>query len=820
MTMTFTDFDPITGYRLEHVLDADANDEGFPTNSSTPEDHEPLLMSPEQPDDDALTPSDDPHAGIDDSSLIVDANSGNLTMGGEPNGAKIAYEERKGGGFPTYTREHHLWSLGALDLAQAGMQNYEPDPLWGRSQGPKRNWGSRWYYYVHSEIHGSSQDNVIHGHGQWLMHNNDHQHNEHDYRMGDRIDGKSGNDAIFGHDGNDILQGGAGHDVLVAGSGSDTLNGGADNDWLIVDQRIDSDGNTLTGGGGSDTFVLAPMNGNGWVDFDPGSQAGSSFAGNVAGGMSFLESLIGHAEKLAPFSQALKVGSSLINLFNPSGTKPPSLTLNWPNPDTITDFNPFEDSLMINYDPSKAIEIARNNGGNGFVVRQEANGISTYLANVNFDLNALQNYHGLYGAQLDDLDTLAFETLQNTMIAMSGAQKGAYLAGSRTSIPGSDGIAEKLGHGGMLLLGAYGAAPITLTNRTQNTNRITGTSFGDVINAYDMTKSANNPDMRAHRVFGFGGDDIIKAGGARNEIYGGAGSDWVSYDYDASVMNGDWQGINADLMTGYINNGIRQSGVSLGENADRDTVKEVENIVGSRLDDVIRGDNNNNIFISGQGKDVLAGCGGNDTFILNGGENTIEDYASGDVIKIVADAYNSDQGSDFHLTDGRNNGSMEVRVLRGDGSIEVAARLNGVLHDDSIHQIDIIDADQNLLRRWAPGQGSRLDSTSLSSDDQGGVDLITGFADKDVWADPISGTQGNDVLVGTKGADTFLYSAGSDLIEGFSLEQGDVFAIDADTTYTIGQVGNNAQLVTEFGTTTFEGVSAELLLSQQSVVVI
>ncbi len=68
----------------------------------------------------------------------------------------------------------------------------------------------------------------------------------------DLIDGAAGADRISGLDGNDWLIGGKGRDFLKGGKGDDRLEGGLGR-------------NKLKGGDGADTFVLAPVFGDGAV---------------------------------------------------------------------------------------------------------------------------------------------------------------------------------------------------------------------------------------------------------------------------------------------------------------------------------------------------------------------------------------------------------------------------------------------------------------------------------------------------------------------------------------------------------------------------
>ncbi|WP_141397413.1 calcium-binding protein [Polaromonas sp. AER18D-145] len=51
----------------------------------------------------------------------------------------------------------------------------------------------------------------------------------------DHLDGGEGDDLLFGNDGDDVLLGGSGNDVLNGGLGSDTLNGGEGDDLYVFD---------------------------------------------------------------------------------------------------------------------------------------------------------------------------------------------------------------------------------------------------------------------------------------------------------------------------------------------------------------------------------------------------------------------------------------------------------------------------------------------------------------------------------------------------------------------------------------------------------
>jgi Ca2+-binding RTX toxin-like protein len=72
----------------------------------------------------------------------------------------------------------------------------------------------------------------------------------------DTLIGGAGNDSLDGGIGNDLLQGGDGNDILRGSFDLNVLEGGAGNDTLWSLGR-----DTLSGGGGADTFALAPDGG-------------------------------------------------------------------------------------------------------------------------------------------------------------------------------------------------------------------------------------------------------------------------------------------------------------------------------------------------------------------------------------------------------------------------------------------------------------------------------------------------------------------------------------------------------------------------------
>ncbi len=104
-------------------------------------------------------------------------------------------------------------------------------------------------------------------------------------RGADFLNGDAGSDFLQGGDHGDRLLGGDGDDTLFGGNGSDRLFGNNNNDLLIGIDPNDSDSNfgtgeldTLTGGAGNDTFVLANKNRVFYDDGDNSTAGDGDFA--------------------------------------------------------------------------------------------------------------------------------------------------------------------------------------------------------------------------------------------------------------------------------------------------------------------------------------------------------------------------------------------------------------------------------------------------------------------------------------------------------------------------------------------------------------
>ncbi len=218
--------------------------------------------------------------------------------------------------------------------------------------------------------------------------------------------------------------------------------------------------------------------------------------------------------------------------------------------------------------------------------------------------------------------------------------------------------------------------------------KVIGSDAGDFISSgdgHDTIEAKGGNDT----IDGGSGDDTIDGGGGADRIDGGSGNNSVSYASSTSPA-----GVRVFLDS--------SKGTNSGGDAAGDTLVNIQNLLGTKHDDLLVGDDKANILDGGAGNDTLEGGGGADT--LRGGEGI--DSAS---------YKHSAQAVTVSLKDpSKNKGDAEG---------------------------DVFDSIENL-------EGSKFNDT-LTGDDQ---------------ANWIDGGEGDDTLDGGEGADTLNGGAGEDTV--------------------------------------------------------
>ena len=259
-------------------------------------------------------------------------------------------------------------------------------------------------------------------------------------------------------------------------------------------------------------------------------------------------------------------------------------------------------------------------------------------------------------------------------------------------------------------------------------------------------------------IYGYAGSDHIEGGGGNDVIYSGGGKDYIDGGTGIDTLSyaDSWSKVVANLVTG----------IGQGGTAAYDTILNIENLVGSKFDDILTGDAGNNTLNGGAGKDILHGGAGADLLIGGSGADVLD---GGDGVD-TASYSNAHTGVTLSLltggtinADASQNGIQPVvtkiccpddLLANGDGAAPVDGSytaVNGVTDATGDTYIGI----ENVL-------GSAFND-KITGD--AGDNRLNGGAGNDI----LNGGGGNDMLTGGAGADVFQFSAdfGNDTITDF-----------------------------------------------------
>lgn len=273
------------------------------------------------------------------------------------------------------------------------------------------------------------------------------------------------------------------------------------------------------------------------------------------------------------------------------------------------------------------------------------------------------------------------------------------------------------------------------------------------------------------------GDDLLQGATGRDRLTGGAGTDTLQGGEDNDVLNGGSGddslngGEGADRMDGGTGSDTASyrgaigpitvdltAGTGTGGWAEGDTLSNIENILGTRMDDILSGDGVTNVLTGGVGNDSLDGLAGDDQLFGGVGADTLNGGDGNDLLNGGSenDTLNGGAGSDTI------NGGSGADVMNGGAGFDT---MNG-------------GSDNDILN--GGGDADTLLGGSGNDDLFGGQgdDTIDGGADDDT----IEGSAGNDILTGGNGDDLFVFSgaSGADVITDFTagLGVGDVIRLD------------------------------------------
>lgn len=291
---------------------------------------------------------------------------------------------------------------------------------------------------------------------------------------------------------------------------------------------------------------------------------------------------------------------------------------------------------------------------------------------------------------------------------------------------------------------------VTVT-QIRNVEDVVGTRFNDTI-----TGSAGD-----NRLDGGGGDDLIRAGAGNDTLIGGAGNNML--DGGTGTDTVDYSSAGHSVMANMTNGAAAQVDFATLDMFTQDTLTSIENITGSRFDDLLSGTSGDNVINGGDGNDSLKGLGGNDTIHGGLGDDYLavaNDTAAGSARLFGDDGDDSvEGGAGNDLLDG-GTGNDYLFGFRGDDTLnggEGNDHLEGSLGADAMDG----GAGTNTLVYRFSDDGvviNLANQTAIGGDATGDT-----FANvQNVWGSQ----EGNDTLIGSSGDNAFFEQGGNNLLVG------------------------------------------------------
>ena len=382
------------------------------------------------------------------------------------------------------------------------------------------------------------------------------------------FNGLGGNDALLGGRGNDTLYGGDGQDMLYGQQGNDLIYGEAGNDFM----RGGTGDDTLDGGSGFDRVSFFPTS----SDTIPGGVTVSLLLQGVAQDTGQgMDTLIG-IESLSgtPFNDSL-TGDANINWL------------------VSADFDGAGgDDQLYGLGGNDLLEVAAGNhildgGADNDTLSFNALGFALPNGvNVSLALQGAAQVTGIGSMTISNVENLSGTSLGDTLTG-DGNANGLYGAGGNDNLSGGAGDDRLYGDA---IVSAY--------------NPVDGNPLGPVLYT-DVVPFEQLP-----------GNDLLEGGLGDDFIDGGAGNDTVSYAHAAG-------GVTVSLGT--------VGGFASGADGE-DTLRNLENIVGSGFDDVLLGNAADNLLDGGAGNDLLFGRAGADTLIGGDGDDFLRGSDGNDIL--------------------------------------------------------------------------------------------------------------------------------------------------------------------------------------------
>ncbi|RZI41391.1 calcium-binding protein [Herbaspirillum sp. HC18] len=332
----------------------------------------------------------------------------------------------------------------------------------------------------------------------------------------------------------------------------------------------------------------------------------------------------------------------------------------------------------------------------------------------------------------------------------------------------------------------------------QNNGTGEGSWKDDIVLLNDGYTTAKGNDGR-DIIFGSGSADNMDGGGDDDWLAGRAGDDTIYGNSGNDVLNGDmgndalYGGDGDDLANGGVGDDVLVAGTGNdhlygGIGDDRLYAQDGNDVLwGGDGADYLSGEAGDDVLDGGAGNDVLAGGAGNDVYLFGKGDGQdIIDNGDGtagrvDVLRFKEGVSPSEIALS-RLEDG--TASLVLTVSGTEDKVTVRFFFSGDNPGGNDHQIDRVEFADGTV--WETAQiVQKLMTGTIGNDSLIGTinpDVIDGATGNDVvygragddtlnggeGGDQIFGESGNDALNGGAGDDTLVGDAGDDVFDGGS----------------------------------------------------
>ncbi|WP_287627446.1 MULTISPECIES: Calx-beta domain-containing protein [unclassified Microcystis] len=629
---------------------------------------------------------------------------------------------------------------------------------------------------------------------------------------------------------------GSNQDFLAGTTGSDSLDGQAGNDTLLgVDSHSLTPGlneiDTMTGGTGSDRFILGDESWWSYDDRNHSSNGATDYA--LIQDFSSIEDDIVqlHGDKSYYRLETVNNDTHLY-LDQPVG-EPDELIAIFAN---LTGLELNSEAFVF---IAAAIELPQvslavnpsnvnENGSPNLIYTFTRTGDKTNSLTVNFNVSGTATFSNDYT-----------RSGGNSFSATAGSI--TFLAGSSTATltlnPTADNIVEPhetigitLTSGTSYTIGTTAAVIGTITNddADTNNNELIGGSGND-----NLGGLAGNDT-----IIGNAGNDTLNGGAGVDSLIGNTGNDtYIIDDLNDVIVENANEGtdtvqtsINFDLTATNLEN-ITLLGTD-NLNATGNSFNNT--LIGNDGDNRLQGLAGNDNLDGKAGNDTLVGGAGNDTYTIDAGDTIVENPNEGtDAVKagfsyilannlenltLLATGNIDGTGNSSNNSLTGNNGNNRLEGLAGNDN------LNGGLGNDTLvggsgNDNYTIDGGDTLIENLNEGTdtvtasftytlGDNLENLNLS-----GNAAINGTGN--TLNNSLNGNSGNNLLLGLEGNDSLDGKAGNDTLEGgagddtYTIDVGDTITENANAGTDTVKVGfASYTLTTNFENLTLTGTLA------------